>query len=184
VYTQIAPVSWLMASGVSEGRKAVNFSEWAAYSREQQRDLLVASCEDAREGRMPGPYARLRPETRLSTTGLKPAGRNLGPAIPAVDEAIRVGSVDPVRRLLTEGGRRRGESEQRQHEKCGLERRFKRVGDVERRRQLGSVWFVHLPESRPRLSEGLNTREQHLAEPDECEPAGQKRANSTQRRRR
>jgi len=34
-------------------------------------------------------------------TGLKPAGRDLGPAIPAADEAIRVGSVDPIRNLLT-----------------------------------------------------------------------------------
>ena len=35
-------------------------------------------------------------------TGLKPAGRDLGPAIPAADEAVRVGSVEPVRRLLTD----------------------------------------------------------------------------------
>jgi hypothetical protein len=34
-------------------------------------------------------------------TGLKPAGRDLGPAIPAADEAVRVGSVAPVRHLLT-----------------------------------------------------------------------------------
>ena len=34
-------------------------------------------------------------------TGLKPAGRDLGPAIPAADEAVRVGSVEPVRHLLT-----------------------------------------------------------------------------------
>ena len=34
-------------------------------------------------------------------TGLTPAGRDLGPAIPAADEAIRAGSVDPVLRLLT-----------------------------------------------------------------------------------
>ena len=33
-------------------------------------------------------------------TGLKPAGRDIGPAIPAADEAIRAGSVEPVRRLL------------------------------------------------------------------------------------
>ena len=33
-------------------------------------------------------------------TGLKPAGRDMGPAIPAADEAIRAGSVEPVRRLL------------------------------------------------------------------------------------
>ena len=34
-------------------------------------------------------------------TGLKPAGRDLGPAIPAADEAVRAGSVQPIRRLLT-----------------------------------------------------------------------------------
>jgi len=33
-------------------------------------------------------------------TGLKPAGRDLGPAIPAADESVRVGSVEPVRHLL------------------------------------------------------------------------------------
>ncbi|HEU4893348.1 MAG TPA: DUF6448 family protein [Vicinamibacterales bacterium] len=37
-----------------------------------------------------------------SFTGLKPAGRDLGPAIPAADEAVRLGSVEPVRRLLTD----------------------------------------------------------------------------------
>jgi hypothetical protein len=65
-YTQIAPVSWLMAYGVAEGRKAVNFSEWAAYPPEQQRKLLVDACQDASEGKMPGPYTLLHPETRLS----------------------------------------------------------------------------------------------------------------------
>ena len=37
-----------------------------------------------------------------SFTGLKPAGRDLGPAIPASDDAVRVGSLEPVRRLLTD----------------------------------------------------------------------------------
>ena len=37
-----------------------------------------------------------------SYTGLKPAGRDLGPAIPAADEAVRVGSVESVNRLLTQ----------------------------------------------------------------------------------
>ncbi|HSF19944.1 MAG TPA: heme-binding domain-containing protein [Vicinamibacteria bacterium] len=66
-YTRIAPLSWLMAYGVTEGRKAVNFSEWAAYSPEQRRMLLAVSCDDARSGKMPGPYTLLHPETRLST---------------------------------------------------------------------------------------------------------------------
>ena len=65
-YTQIAPVSWLMASGVAEGRKAVNFSDWSAYTPEARRTLLSASCEDVTSGKMPGPYTMLRPDTRLS----------------------------------------------------------------------------------------------------------------------
>jgi Haem-binding domain len=70
-YTHIAPVSWLMAYGVTKGRQAVNFSEWAAYSSEQQRILLALSCQDASEGKMPGPYTRLHPEMRLSAQDIE-----------------------------------------------------------------------------------------------------------------
>jgi hypothetical protein len=66
-YTQVAPVSWLMAYGVAKGRKAVNFSEWAGYRPELQRAMLTASCEDVSTGKMPGPYTLLHPEMRLST---------------------------------------------------------------------------------------------------------------------
>jgi hypothetical protein len=38
-------------------------------------------------------------------TGLKPAGRNLGPAIPAADKAVETGSLDELTRLLTEAVR-------------------------------------------------------------------------------
>lgn len=36
-----------------------------------------------------------------SFTGLQPAGRDLGPAIPAADKALQQGSVEPVVKLLT-----------------------------------------------------------------------------------
>jgi len=39
-------------------------------------------------------------------TGLKPAGRDLGPAVPAADKAIETGSVEPVVKLLTEAVRK------------------------------------------------------------------------------
>jgi Haem-binding domain len=65
-YTQVAPASWLMAYGVTKGRKAVNFSEWDAYSQEQQRILLALSCPDVTNGKMPGVYTVPHPETRLS----------------------------------------------------------------------------------------------------------------------
>jgi len=35
-------------------------------------------------------------------TGLKPAGRDLGPAIPAADRALESGSAEPLLKLLTE----------------------------------------------------------------------------------
>jgi hypothetical protein len=70
-YTEIAPVSWLMAYGVAKGRRAVNFSDWAAYPPELQRAMLVASCQDVSAGKMPGPYTLLHPETRLSTLDIE-----------------------------------------------------------------------------------------------------------------
>lgn len=41
-----------------------------------------------------------------SYTGLKPAGRNLGPAIPAADRALETGAAGPVQDLLVEAVRR------------------------------------------------------------------------------
>ena len=65
-YTHFAPVSQLMAYGVKKGRNAVNFSEWTGYPPDVQRTLLAASCHDATSGTMPGPYALVRPATKLS----------------------------------------------------------------------------------------------------------------------
>jgi hypothetical protein len=65
-YAQVAPLSWLMAQAVKEGRNALNFSEWAEYQPAQQRLLLATSCDAATSGKMPGVYTLVRPETRLS----------------------------------------------------------------------------------------------------------------------
>jgi hypothetical protein len=66
-YTRVTPVSFVMARAALEGRKAVNFAEWSAYSPPQQRALLMASCTAATAGTMPvGAYLRLRPDARLS----------------------------------------------------------------------------------------------------------------------
>jgi hypothetical protein len=65
-YSEIAPLSWLMAYAVNEGRKAVNFSEWTAYTGDQQQTLLAQSCGDVSQGKMPGAYTWVRPDTKLS----------------------------------------------------------------------------------------------------------------------
>ena len=65
-YTNVAPLSWVMARSVTEGRKAVNFSDWTGYPASVQRTLLSASCDDAMSGKMPGPYTWFRPDVKLS----------------------------------------------------------------------------------------------------------------------
>jgi Haem-binding domain len=70
-YTQVAPLSWLMAHEVAAGRQAVNFSEWSAYTPDQQRTLLSVSCDDAKSGKMPGPYPFFKPETQLSVQDIQ-----------------------------------------------------------------------------------------------------------------
>jgi hypothetical protein len=66
-YARVAPLSWLMAKGVTLGRQAVNFSDWAAYSAAHRRTLLAASCNDVSRGAMPGRlWILLHPEARLS----------------------------------------------------------------------------------------------------------------------
>jgi hypothetical protein len=70
-YANVAPVSWLLTYGVTKGRNAVNFSDWAAYSPEQQRMLLAVSCDDVTNGKMPGAYTLARPDTRLSARDIQ-----------------------------------------------------------------------------------------------------------------
>ena len=66
-YSQVAPLSWLMAYAVKDGRQVVNFSEWAAYPPDRQQKLLVASCQATSQGKMPGSaWTWLHPDTRLS----------------------------------------------------------------------------------------------------------------------
>ncbi len=71
-WTNVAPLSWLMADGVNEGRKAVNFSEWATYPPKRQDALLDQSCRDATDGKMPpAAYTMFKPRARLSNRDVK-----------------------------------------------------------------------------------------------------------------
>lgn len=65
-YSGVAPVSWLVARDVREGREELNFSRWEAGSRGPSRRLRECA-EELREGAMPPrPYLALHPEARLS----------------------------------------------------------------------------------------------------------------------
>lgn len=55
-YSQIAPVSWLLARDVYEGRAELNFSTWQRYSTTEQVKKLKKSWEEVQEGGMPPWY--------------------------------------------------------------------------------------------------------------------------------
>ena len=68
-YSRVAPVSWLIASDVKEGRGKMNFSTWADYKPAKQGVLLDDAAEQIRQGDMPPfYYAWMHPNARLTDT--------------------------------------------------------------------------------------------------------------------
>ena len=66
-YSQVAPVSWLVAYDVRQGRSKLNFSEWDSHGAEANQKLLEEICSEVRDGEMPGwQYSLLHPESKLS----------------------------------------------------------------------------------------------------------------------
>jgi len=52
-YNQIAPVSWIIANHVNEGKEHLNFSEWLGYNENQKVHLLEDIEEVLEENKMP-----------------------------------------------------------------------------------------------------------------------------------
>ena len=66
-YSRVAPVSWLVAYDVDEGREHLNFSQWTSYSGEDQHELREEVWEEVEEGEMPlWFHLPMHPEARLS----------------------------------------------------------------------------------------------------------------------
>ncbi len=67
-YGRVAPASWLLAKDVTEGRQAMNFSQWGSGGDAVHMAMAAAACENVRRGRMPKPqYLMIHPEARLSS---------------------------------------------------------------------------------------------------------------------
>ena len=66
-YSHVAPVSWLLAHDVSEGRREVDFSTWAAYPPAKKIRKLRKSADEVAKGKMPPwYYALVHPEAHLT----------------------------------------------------------------------------------------------------------------------
>lgn len=65
-YAEYAPVSWLVAHDVNEGREYLNFSTWDKYSKSEKKELMNESLETIREGEMPMKiYELMHPEAKI-----------------------------------------------------------------------------------------------------------------------
>ncbi len=67
-YSSVAPISWLIAYDVHEGREELNFSEWGRYKPPQRQKKLNKIREEVDDGEMP-PWYYVYPmhlEARLS----------------------------------------------------------------------------------------------------------------------
>jgi len=66
-YSRVAPVSWLMAHDVTEGREHINFSEWHRLRTKDQVEAMEEMWEEVKEGEMPlWFYLPMHPEARIS----------------------------------------------------------------------------------------------------------------------
>lgn len=66
-YTNIAPVSWLIANHIKEGRQHLNFSTWSSYPAEKAAHKLEECAEEVSEGEMPmKPYVLMHSEAKMT----------------------------------------------------------------------------------------------------------------------
>jgi hypothetical protein len=66
-YTNYAPISWLIAHDVNEGREYLNYSTWDKYSIDEKKELMYESIEEIKEGEMPIKiYELIHPNSKIS----------------------------------------------------------------------------------------------------------------------
>jgi hypothetical protein len=66
-YGYVAPVSWLVAHDVRDGREELNFSEWSLLLDEDAEELREEIWEEVEEGEMPlRKYRWMHSDARLS----------------------------------------------------------------------------------------------------------------------
>ena len=64
-YSRVAPVSWVIARHVNEGREILDFSDWSTEPPSEGERMLI--CDAVSDGRMPLPgYTAIHRNARLS----------------------------------------------------------------------------------------------------------------------
>ena len=160
---------------VTEARKALetgNVNLVLPWVRAENEGEIRTAFDQARSVRKPGGEAGELADTHFFETlvrihragegapftGLKPAGRDLGPAVPAADKALEDGSIEQVEKLLTDAIR----NGVHKHFDAALDRRKFDPDDVEAGRAYVDAYvpFVHYVERLWQAAQGA-AREHH-----------------------
>jgi len=65
-YSRLAPVSWVLANHINEGRSHLNFSEWEGYGEREKISKLEEIKDEAESGGMPlKSYLLMHPEAKM-----------------------------------------------------------------------------------------------------------------------
>ena len=84
-YSYVAPVSWLVAHDVEEGREELNFSEWHRYANDSEMKEEIV--EEVAEGEMPmGIYLAIHRDAAVSASELALLREWAGPTERRQDE--------------------------------------------------------------------------------------------------
>lgn len=71
-YSHVAPVSWFVIGHVNDGRRHLNFSEWATYEPKRLKRKLEEIKEEVEDGAMPlKSYLPLHPSAKLSVEDIQ-----------------------------------------------------------------------------------------------------------------
>jgi hypothetical protein len=66
-YSRVAPVSWIVADHVREGRRKLDFTDWPATNLDAQDDMLREVAKEVGAGEMPlAGYDWVHPQAKLS----------------------------------------------------------------------------------------------------------------------
>ena len=72
LYSQFAPVSWLLERDVTQARKAMNLSEWGSYSTDRRQTLLAQIVHETKTGAMPPlQYRMIHWRSRITDADLR-----------------------------------------------------------------------------------------------------------------
>jgi mono/diheme cytochrome c family protein len=71
-YSSVAPVSWLVAHDVNEGREHLNFSRWREYPAKDRKRLAEEAVEEVEKGAMPMKiYLLMHRSAKVDASGLE-----------------------------------------------------------------------------------------------------------------